>query len=97
MKGYLINLSTSLSLQSNFLTREYNNWFKLHNIFMRLCYKYHFVVYIILVYLASVPTYWWAAIHYTLMQIMTSEAQERAFLTGVAHRQRPKWESNFFQ
>ena len=43
-----------------------------HNILMRLCYQYNFVVYIILVYLTSVPTYWWAAIHYTLMQIMTS-------------------------
>ena len=50
---------------------------------MRLCHQYTFVVYIILVYLASVPTYWWAAIHYTLMQIMTSEAQEWALLTGV--------------
>ena len=64
---------------------------------MRLCYQYNFVVYIILVYFASVPTYWWAAIHYTLVQIMISEAQEWALLTGVAHRQRPKSESNFFQ
>ena len=64
---------------------------------MRLCYQYNFVVYIILVYLTSVPTYWWTAIHYTLMQILTSEAQEWALLTGVAHRQRPKSESNFFQ